>query len=292
MSEQIGLKSKREIGGNDTDKEAADLDTTRIQHEMLRSKMDAFRNAAQEVDQVYYWKGFSSTFRILDEALAGDTNGIPDKIFQVYDAALAFTSFLEFDNDLRSRPATNYAQQLSAEDRRLFIEIVRSVAPWVRRFPSARVMDEEAGRLLHQAVARASHTAVIESAASNHLISSEDRALILSLINAIENKGFPAQKAGLRAVFTTRNLVYVILLGGGAFIGDAAKGTEIYKRSTEFVTQNMDAIIDVISDAPQDIRIIAETIAKEIRDGNLPDLPDKSDVTFGNLPSNNRRKKY
>ncbi len=263
--------------GEDADWSVASESPTVFEHSKLLERLRDFEGIANDVATRPGWESFESAHRTLKDAVDCPTQEIPEKLYLVYDATLAFASFLEFDNDLR-RFRGNHERPLSAGESRKLVEIVRTAAPWIRRFPSARNKDEEAGQLLYKITAEstATHLALANNAFDGGLIGEADRDLIRLLITALDRSGAPAEKAGLRGIFTVKNMIYAIAGVAMTLVGDAATETRLYEASKNFLTRHIDRLETVIRESPTDVQAVLNRYLQDIRDensGNEPNLP-------------------
>jgi len=66
-----------------------------------------------------------------------------------YDSMLELASFFEQDAELQQQPDSN-ALPLDPEVRRPLRLLIRAAAPWLRRFPTVRELDDECGAFLRR----------------------------------------------------------------------------------------------------------------------------------------------
>jgi hypothetical protein len=190
----------------------------------------------------------------------------------VYDATIELASFLDVDSDLRQRPGSNISP-LDPITRRGFLDLVRTAAPWIRRFPTACALDDETGAFLLRRDLYEPSLAIVESARQTDLISSEDRALLKGLLSAIEREGFPAQKAGNRGIQSAKSLTFaaVAIVAGLYWSGiesEFANHSVICKKAGAFLGETEAQALRVIEDAPADIRHEISSLLDELRHGH------------------------
>ena len=193
--------------GQETDEAAAYDPVVSQLHEAVKRKAHEFATAAANIDERLGWTGFDDAIRRFLAAVDVDTAAIPSRIATVYDATIELASFLDVDSDLRQRPGSNTGP-LDPITRRSFLDLVRTAAPWVRRFPTARALDDEIGAFLLRGELYEPSRAVVESARDTDLISADDRALLKELLSASEREGVPAHKAGVRGVQSTKGFTF------------------------------------------------------------------------------------
>lgn len=264
--------------------------TQKAQRSLLRKALK-FGGAAREFDELYGWAGFGDDYNRLTTALECKGDGLADHIWDIYDATLTVASYLQQDNDIRgSSPAFSNAA-LSAAHRREFIDLVRSLAPWVRRFPTAQQEDENAANFL-QRVSEQLTSSLLESAHQRGVITDKDRELIKALLAAMERNGLPAEKAGIRAHFSVRNLTFAgaMFLAGSVASGTVEK-TELHGKITDWMAERVDDITEIVADAPDDIQVIIKDILADIagREQGGDDGPDVPTLPDGGVSRRRRR---
>lgn len=273
------LEIGNEIAAGDL--EVARSPVTQRAHKSLLRKAQKFGDAARGFDELYGWSGFGDDYNRLTTALECASESLAQHIWDIYDATLTFASYLQLDSDiLGSSPAFSNAA-LSAAHRREFMDLVRSLAPWVRRFPTVQQEDENAANFL-QRVSEQLTNSLLDSAHQQGVITDKDRELIKALLSAMERNGFPAEKAGIRAHFTVRNLVFAAAIVLSPFANGALEKSELYGKVTDWMAQRIDEITEIVADAPADIQVIIKEILSDIanrepgpgNDTDIPILPD------------------
>jgi hypothetical protein len=259
--------------GNETDNTAALDPVVRQLHEAVKRKAIAFAINLTGIDDRIGWTGFEDAIERFRDAVDVDTVAIPSRIATVYDATIEFASFLEFDNELRERFEGNVTP-LNPTTRRAFEDLVRTAAPWIRRFPTACTLDDETGALLLRRDLYEPSRAVVEGARNAALISTEDRDLLKALLSAIERGGFPAQKAGTRGILSTRNLIVMALTtavtcGVGfyssAVSSDFANRSELVKKIGTFLAAEESQVLRIMGDATTDLRLAISSLLAELK---------------------------
>ncbi len=268
-----------EIGGDDSDRAVtARSITQQMQTEVLR-KAKVFAEVAHRLDNQPGWDGFSQVGDRLCDLLDRPTVAVPDVLGLLYPAALELGSFLEMDQAiLAGQPS--YAPPLDAELRRPLADLVRSFAPWLRSFPSAREMDDEAGRFLLRAADLRSTPDVVRAARNANLISGEDGEVFEQLRQAAERGTHQGEKAAGRYKRSATNLVItsVGLIGTfylGAIASDFSTHSILVQKAGRFLAQAESSLTELVADFPQDLRysithIIHETFSVT---GPLPQTP-------------------
>lgn len=241
-------------GGDETDVAAANDSVTQQLHQSIRKKTVKFADKCKGIDDKIGWSDFEDAVQQFVTAIDIETAEVPDTIAIVYDTTITLASFLEQDNDLREAPVGNMGP-LDADVRRMFVDVVRTAAPWVRRFPTARELDDETGKFLTNKDLFEPSRSIIADAGESGLISQGDRDLIISLLAALERAGLPAQKAGNRGFLSARNLVIVTAsFFSGAIASNYSGKSELIDKAGSFLARNEKAVTEIVSELPADIQ--------------------------------------
>ncbi len=258
--------------GQETDDVAARDPVVCQLHEAVKRKARAFADAEADIDDRLGWTGFGDAIQRFLAAVDVDTAAIPSRIAAVYDATIELASFLDVDSELRLRPGSNISP-LDPITRRSFLDLVRTAAPWIRRFPTACALDDETGAFLLRRDLYEPSLAIVEGARQTDLISADDRALLKGLLSAIEREGFPAQKAGKRGIQSAKSLTFaavaiVVTLYSSGIESEFASHSAICKKAGAFLGQTEAQILQIVDDAPADIRHAISSLIYELRHGH------------------------
>lgn len=255
------------------DHDVAEDVRTNKSHKLLLDKIHNLKDAALTIEEDYGWVDFTSAFNNLAGILDCETVVLAGEIETVYDYSVTFGSFLQMDINLRKNPSGNMTC-LSANHRRLFEEVIRSVAPFVRRFPTARSIDEETGEFLGK-LSKTLAEKLVNSAFERKIISDGDHKRILKLLAAMERNGLLAKKSEIRGYFSATNLVLAaVAFISGTFATGVIEKTQIYENSTDWVIENSGNILEAFEDAPADVRSIIEAMLEKLPDENNSDKDD------------------
>jgi hypothetical protein len=161
--------------------------------------------------------------------------------------------------------------------RRPLEDLIISLAPWLRAFPSIRQLDDEASKFLvtdFHLVGPSS--AVVEFAKSSQAILGEDAAALIGLLEAAGRGLHHSPKAGHRGLVSVRNLIMAaagvvstFLLGSVA--SDFAGKSAVVQRVGTFLAQAEGPILDILASLPLDLRLAVEAIIRQTHD--LPGVP-------------------
>jgi hypothetical protein len=199
---------ERRVAGDESDEEvAADVQTAQL-HGQLRRRADEFQERCAGIEENLGWvgEGFEEAVNRFAGSLAGETAELHRTIALLYDHTVELGSYLDFDRDLRTRGAGNQSP-LDPNLRRAFESLIRAAAPFVRRFPTARMLDDEAGAFLARAELFEPAQAFVRQAGERAVISPEDVQELLALLCAHTRAGDLAHKAKSRGFLSVRGLL-------------------------------------------------------------------------------------
>jgi hypothetical protein len=159
--------------------------------------------------------------------------------------------------------------------KRALSSLIMTAGPWVRRFPSALKLDEEIDNFLAKPALYTPSKVFLEAANDASLISNDDRALLNNLLEALQRSDGLSQKAGKSGQFGVRNIVVTglhVLAGfyAGAIGSAVSADSIIAKRVAIVITQQEAAILEILQDAPDDIREATKEIIRRTKEERDP----------------------
>jgi hypothetical protein len=268
--------------GDDTDILAAADPLTDQLHDGVRRRARDFSTIAKRVDNQFGWKGLGEAAERFSKAVNRPIADVPAHIGTIYETIVALGSFLDLDARLRTGTYASDADPLDLEVQRAFSDLIRSAAPWVRRFPTARTLDDETGAFLTRKDLYEPAAAVISAAEATEIISEDDAKLLLSIIEAAKRGDYQGQKAGARGIFSSTNLVtamaVILSLEVGMIGNEAAPKSLIAQKGAQFYLSAETYVMKLFEDAPDDIRQALLAMMDDLRigsDNGPAKLPEK-----------------
>ncbi|MGP7795503.1 hypothetical protein [Sphingomonas sp. CLY1604] len=224
----------------------------------ILDKARNFAGLAVRVDNQPGWNGLSRSAGMLVELLDRPAAGVPTVLGHLYPTALEIGSFVELDQQL-SAGAASYAAPLDPEVRRVLTDLVRSLAPWLRSFPSVRQADEDASRFLVEAAALQPVVQVIDVARETDLLETRDLETFRQLERASARGAFQGAKAAGVARRSGTNLVVVVVgfwasLMLDAVVSDFATTSPLAHKAGQFLVRGEKAIERMAKDMAPDLR--------------------------------------
>ena len=273
--EPTGDRFAMSSDGDDDDLAAGQKPMTRQMQEALVQKARSFADVAARLDNQPGWTGIGRAAAHLAELLDRAPEEIPDVLGYLYPATIEMGSFVELDQQLTASTDA-YAAPLDPEVRRPLTDLVRNLAPWLRAFPSAREMDDEANRFLVQAATLRPTFDVVRAAGDHALLSEADLEVFRQLRDAAERGAFQGEKAGGRAKRSASNLVIgVVAFAGSIFTGavasDVATTSPLVHKVGQFLVQQEKTIEALVADLPHDLRFSITDFVRELP--NQPAVP-------------------
>ena len=219
------------------------------------------------------WDRFVVAAKDLSAALDRPIEDIPAHLGTVWEASVRVASFLLRDKRLREAGSTDPAP-LPDDIHDLFDDTVGSVAPWVRRFPGARELDDDRGAFLTKPELFARSVRVIQHAIASDLLTP---ATAQTLQNTIETAGqadpVQAAKAGTFSMKAARGLLtrgasYAAGFLAGAVSSGYATESPLIQRIGRFLAGVETDGIALVADLPRDIQHgIARTFERAAKPG-------------------------
>jgi hypothetical protein len=249
---------------------AGELITSQL-HENIKHKAQEFLPIATRLNNSTGWQGISDASRRFFEAIDVKTESLPYKLGASYDALLELASFLEQDTELQQEPASA-AFPRDPEVRRPLRILIRTAAPWLRRFPTVRELDDECGAFLGRPDLLEPAASVLEIARIKRLVSDIDANATQGILNAAHRGKFQGEKAGIRGLHTVQNLVIASATIVATFLSSAVSSdfstkSDLVKRAGSSLAAAEECISKLMAQMQDDMRIaLSELIRMSKKD--------------------------
>jgi hypothetical protein len=259
-----------DTSGTESDSSVALEHITAQLHEKITQTAKEFLPIATRLNNSMGWQGISETARRFFEAIDVQTVNLPRNLGSAYNAILELASFLEQDTELQQQPASA-AFPLDPEVRRPLRVLIRTAAPWLRRFPTVRELDDECGAFLTRPELLEPAASVLEIARIKRLVSDVDADATHGVLNAAHRGKFQGNKAGVRGLHTVRNLVIasatiVATFLSSAVSSDFATKSDLVKHAGSSLAAAAEEYISKLTVGMQDdIRIALVELLKELK---------------------------
>lgn len=147
--------------------------------------------------------------------------------------------------------------------------MIRTAAPWLRQFPTIRELDEQSVSFLTRTDLLDPGAALIASAREKQLVSADDAAALLGLMEAAKRGELQGTKAKTRSVLGVRNLLCAtatIVAGfiSGAIASSYAEQSLLMKHAGAFLAQEEVAVVEFLNDLPTDLQAAFQELMKEL----------------------------
>jgi hypothetical protein len=257
-----------DTSGTESDNSVAREPLTAQLHGEIKRKAREFLPIAERLSNSLGWERIASaTCRYL-KAIDIETEELPRNLGLAYDAMLELASFFEQDAELQQQPDSN-ALPLDPEVRRPLRLLIRAAAPWLRRFPTVRELDDECGAFLSRPDLLEPAASVLEIARVKRLVSDTDAAATQGVLVAAHRGKFQGDKAGTRGIHTVRNLVIASAAAIGTFLSgavasDFATKSDLIKHAGSTLAEASEYIEKLTIELQDDIKIALREIIKEI----------------------------
>jgi hypothetical protein len=255
--------------GNESDIVAAnDVQVLQL-HDAVRRRARQFRETAIRMDNKEGWRHFGAAAQLFNDAVDRETTDIPGHICTIYETLVNLGSYLEFDQRIAEFPSPQELDALPEDARRELTELIRIAAPWIRRFPTARSLDDEAGAFLTRRELYESSSSIFDIARRSGIISENDAKLLRALIEAARRGEFQGQKAGARSIWSSRNLVTALAMFLSFEVGlinnKAAEQSAMALRGAKFYLQAETEVLRLFEGMPEDIRHALQKMIDDLK---------------------------
>jgi hypothetical protein len=263
--------------GDETDVEATTNAITQQLYEGVKRRAEDFVPIAFRLNNQPGWQGIGDAAKRFAAATTSNLSEIPLNIGNVYDSVVELGSYLELDHRLRiSQEASG--TPLEPEVQRALSDLVRSAAPWIRRFPTARALDDEAGAFLARTELYGPAVLVADCAEDTELISSNDATTLRHLVETARRGELQGRKAGTRSAASIRNLALSAAGIATTFVlsavsSDFATKSPLVARAGTFLAAAEASLMQLFSDSPADIQHALRAMLDELRKKSDEDNP-------------------
>ncbi|WP_242416492.1 DNA-directed RNA polymerase subunit alpha C-terminal domain-containing protein [Sphingomonas panni] len=261
----IGILSDREAGASPM--------SVQLQAS-IRRKLQTLSPIASRLGNQQGWQDLAPLCDRLTQLLERPGLEIPDVLGSLYGAALELGSYVEMDAAARNDPQSA-VDALDPSAARPLQDVLTGMAPWLRRFPTIRELDDEAGRfLVAQSSAKASREA-FAAAAETNLIREADADLLRRLLDAGDRGDFVGSKASRRGVISAKNLILTaaLFVGGGVWDGavsEYAAHSVVARRAGAMLVKAENAILEIVAEMPADVRSAIRHVMTRTRAADGP----------------------
>jgi hypothetical protein len=255
----------------ETDLDAAKRLIVQQLHQDLLYKSARFLDVAPRLDNQVGWAGIGRLAQRIFTYVNRSTIEVPDVLGHLYSSTLELGSFLEMDRRV-SAGEFEYVLPLQVEMRRPLEDLVSSLAPWMRAFPTIRQLDDEAAKfLVKDNVLVEPSIETVDAAGRNHAVLADDLAALRGLLEASNRGPLQGTKAGHRGTVSARNMVVAAVGAISAFYlnavaSDFATKSLGVQRIGTFLAEAEKSILMIMAGLPDDLRLAVEVTIIQARD--------------------------
>ncbi|MEP6355863.1 MAG: hypothetical protein ABJ081_04200 [Hyphomicrobiales bacterium] len=253
---------------NEDDVAATRSKVTQQLHAPLRQKARDFARRCEGIEDIVGWDNFEDAISKFVALVDKPLKEIPQEIALLYDATITLASFLQYNADLKAVPVGNKSP-LDPDIVRMFSDLIRTAAPWVRNFPTARELDDNTGAFLDDPKLFAPQAAVVFKSAGEHdLISAEDRDLMISLLQALEREGYQAVKAGTRSTQSAKNFVITVIttFALSAVSGNYGAKSPMIGKAGDWLVEREVQVTEFMANESPDIQEALQALFADLKD--------------------------
>ena len=258
-----------DTSATDTDERVARDRLTAQIHVDVKNKAKEFLPLAQRLSNSIGWEGIGQAANRYYEAINAETEELPKSLGFAYDAMLELASYAEQDTELQQEPGSS-ASPLDPEIRRPLRLLIRVAAPWLRRFPTIRELDDECGAFLRRPEFLEPAASVLAIARTTRLVSTRDADATQGVLDAAHHGKLQGEKAATRGSHTVRNLVIASAAAVGTFFSGAVASdystkSDLVKHAGNTLAEAEEWVTKLMSDMPDDIKIALREVIKQLK---------------------------
>jgi len=259
--------------GAPTDDEAGKDKITQQLHSQVQGKAGELASKVVRLANQPEWQSLAGAADRFNQLVSTDIATVADRIGLVWGELVSLGSSLEQDELLRSTPDA-FASPLDPDLKRPLVDLLQTAGPWVRRFPTARKLDEEHAAFKSAASALKPAEQVLTAARDEDVVTNDDAEILASAIRSGHYPGLQSKKAGNWALMSMRNLVVgAVAVAAAGFttgvfknIGDEfASHSSLAKKATELLLRSEAALLEFVEDLPSDIRSVVRSLIQSLK---------------------------
>lgn len=263
-------------GGSDDDMLAAADRMTGQLHGLNRKKAASFaRDIARLGNSLdRQWFDLVTAARDLSDVLNETAEDLTQQIAILWEASVRLASFLNLDKRYIETGSKD-PDPLPPDIHRALDDLVGSVAPFARRFPSVRELDDERGAALANPSLFAPAVSLFAAAKAENLTSPDAAASMESMTQLAERGGVQADKARSYTIRGARGLIsrsasYAAGFLAGAVASGYADQSPLIHRIGAFMARAEGTIGQLVADFPADLQ---HALGRMMRTAGKPGFP-------------------
>jgi hypothetical protein len=252
-------------------------------HAEISEKAVALCEAAHRLANTPGWSRLPSVAERFRAAITCDALELPKQLASLYSAMLTLATLFEQHQALTT---DSFQDPLPPDIVQPLSDLIRTGAPWLRRFPSVRRQDDESGAFLTRRELFEPARAVLKAAIAEALIDDVDAAEVEQLLDVGSNPGPIADKAANRGVATVGALVRTGALAMATFFSGAVASDYANRSILVQATGRMLHAVEsaALSLVPPDL---GSALRDLLRHGRTDDLQGPVSASFIGIASSN-----
>jgi hypothetical protein len=236
-------------------KVAIDPLTRELQLE-LRRKARELSNRTLRLSNQDGWSGLAEAAGLIAEAIDRPAAEIADEIGAVWRLSISLGGFVEQDAEARARPGGT-VEPLETDELRFLRELATTAGPWIRRFPTGRMLDDET----HEFSPRGEIDPAMKffrRAEQAALFRDDDAKAIRIALSANDRDAACANRARSWSILAVRNagIAMIRVLGVGAAEDGMRIATELVKRIEMVVLDSEEELLELLSPRTRILNIV------------------------------------
>jgi hypothetical protein len=263
--------------GEPTDSAVAGDPTARQLHEQLKQRTGPLKELAHRIQNQIGWANFSATSTAFDSLASKSIEELAEQIGEFWSLSASLGGFAVQDDEAR-RNQNSFISPLEPDQRRILDDALTIAAVFVRRFPTARQLDNDLRDFRAESETTTAARKVVEASLRSQALLPEHGVILQGMLATPNSDAVLNNKAQGRAEATTYNIVLKALricvfgaaggiaAGYGAQIGtDVAQRDALGKKVADFVVNGEQSLLDFLRHAPADLQSALREILKKLK---------------------------
>ena len=255
-----GVLTFVDLGGQNDREVAADGTTRRLQAEIQRKSI-VLHERAIRLSNHPSWGSLVQAADLFSKAVNRSPDETADEIATIWSLSVSLGGYMEQDEHARANPK-GMIDELEAVIVRRLRDLITRAAPWIRRFPTARLLDDEARTFSYNESTIDPASSFLRRVWEAALIRDNEAKVVAVALNSGKVDAAIAGKARGWGIRSMRNAGLAILaIAGTAAAGysqeigtEIAKNSQVAQRIERFVVDSEHELLDLLSHLPSDIR--------------------------------------
>ena len=261
--------------GDDTDLSATKDPVTRQLHQELIRRTKPLVEVSHRIQNQTGWADLTVTVAAFGSLVESPLTDISARIAELWSVSAALGGFY-YQDDAATNRTVSFVTPLEPDQRRVLNDVITIAGVFVRRFPTARALDDELRQFTADSGSINAARAFIGLTQRKNALLPEHATLVQGAL-ASPSGGHQASKAQGRGIATTYNISLQMLRIAGIIVGvfgaaysgeiglEVAQGDVLGKKIVKAIVDGEAEFLEFLKDAPSDLQSALQEILKLLK---------------------------